>query len=204
MLDNLSKGRIIAGFVRGIGSEYHSSGINPYFSHERFHEAHDLIIRAWTEPGPFAFDGEHFSLRYVNLWPRPYQNPHPPVWIPSQGSSETVAWAADPEAQVSVPGDLLVGRPGGALPQHLSRAGAAIRLRGRAGSARLGLADLCRRDRRARPRGGRAGGRDTVQRFPAPDVRDADAAGLHLDALDEEFHAACAGGSAAARPPPKA
>src|SRR3954469_3681087 len=51
MLDNLSKGRIIAGFVRGIGSEYHSSGVNPFFSHERFHEAHDLIIRAWTEPG---------------------------------------------------------------------------------------------------------------------------------------------------------
>jgi alkanesulfonate monooxygenase SsuD/methylene tetrahydromethanopterin reductase-like flavin-dependent oxidoreductase (luciferase family) len=96
MLDNLSKGRIITGFVRGIGSEYHSSGTNPYFPHERFHEAHDLIIRAWTEPGPFAFDGDHFSLRYVNLWPTPYQSPHPPVWIPSQGSSETVAWAADP------------------------------------------------------------------------------------------------------------
>jgi alkanesulfonate monooxygenase SsuD/methylene tetrahydromethanopterin reductase-like flavin-dependent oxidoreductase (luciferase family) len=97
MLDNLSKGRIIAGFVRGIGSEYHSSGSNPYFSHERFHEAHDLIIRAWTEPGPFAFDGDHFSLQYVNLWPRPYQTPHPPVWIPSQGSSETVAWASHPD-----------------------------------------------------------------------------------------------------------
>ena len=47
--------------------------------------------------GPFAFDGEHFNVRYVNLWPRPYQTPHPPVWIPSQGSSETVAWAADPK-----------------------------------------------------------------------------------------------------------
>jgi len=56
-----------------------------------------LIIRAWTDPGPFAFDGDHFSLRYVNLWPRPYQTPHPPVWIPSQGSSETIAWAADPK-----------------------------------------------------------------------------------------------------------
>ena len=83
--------------MRGIGSEYHSSGTNPYFSHERFHEAHDLIIKAWTEPGPFAFDGEHFNIRYVNLWPRPYQQPHPPIWIPSQGSSETVAWAADPK-----------------------------------------------------------------------------------------------------------
>ena len=38
-----------------------------------------------------------FRSRYVNLWPRPYQTPHPPVWIPSQGSSETVAWAADPK-----------------------------------------------------------------------------------------------------------
>jgi alkanesulfonate monooxygenase SsuD/methylene tetrahydromethanopterin reductase-like flavin-dependent oxidoreductase (luciferase family) len=43
------------------------------------------------EPGPFAFDGDHFSLRYGNLWPSPYQSRHPPVWIPSQGSSETVA-----------------------------------------------------------------------------------------------------------------
>jgi alkanesulfonate monooxygenase SsuD/methylene tetrahydromethanopterin reductase-like flavin-dependent oxidoreductase (luciferase family) len=97
MLDNLSKGRLIAGFVRGIGSEYHSSGTNPYFSHERFHEAHDLIIKAWTELGPVNFDGQHYSFRYVNLWPRPYQQPHPPVWIPSQGSTETVAWAADPK-----------------------------------------------------------------------------------------------------------
>ena len=97
MLDNLSRGRIICGFVRGIGAEYHSTGINPYFSHERFHEAHDLIVKAWTEPGPFAFEGQHFNLRYVNLWPRPYQTPHPPIWIPSQGSSETVVWAAHPD-----------------------------------------------------------------------------------------------------------
>lgn len=97
MLDNLSKGRIIAGFVRGIGAEYHSSGLNPYYSHARFHEAHDLIVRAWAEPGPFAFDGDFFDLQYVNLWPRPYQTPHPPIWIPSMGSSETIAWAADPK-----------------------------------------------------------------------------------------------------------
>src|SRR5262245_24474145 len=88
MLDVMSRGRIIAGFVRGIGSEYHSSGVNPYFSHERFHEAHDLIIRAWTEPGPFAFHGDHFSLQYATSCARPYQTPRPPVWIPSQGSVE--------------------------------------------------------------------------------------------------------------------
>jgi alkanesulfonate monooxygenase SsuD/methylene tetrahydromethanopterin reductase-like flavin-dependent oxidoreductase (luciferase family) len=96
MLDNLSRGRIITGFVRGIGTEYHATGLNPTFSHERYQEAHDLIVAAWTKPGPFEFDGQHYNIRYVNLWPRPYQQPHPPIWVPSQGSSETIRWAADP------------------------------------------------------------------------------------------------------------
>jgi len=96
MLDNLSRGRIITGFVRGIGTEYHVTGLNPTFSHERYQEAHDLIVAAWTKPGPFAFDGQHYNFSYVNLWPRPYQQPHPPIWVPSQGSSETIRWAADP------------------------------------------------------------------------------------------------------------
>jgi alkanesulfonate monooxygenase SsuD/methylene tetrahydromethanopterin reductase-like flavin-dependent oxidoreductase (luciferase family) len=94
MLDNLTQGRVIAGFVRGIGAEYHSTGINPAYSQERFAEAHDLIVRAWTEPGPFAFTGKHYQFRYVNPWPRPYQSPHPPIWIPSQGSGSTIRWAA--------------------------------------------------------------------------------------------------------------
>ena len=94
MLDNLTRGRLIAGFVRGIGAEYHAMGINPGFSQERFSEAHDLIIRAWTEPGPFQYVGKHYHFNYVNPWPRPYQTPHPPIWIPSQGSGSTITWAA--------------------------------------------------------------------------------------------------------------
>ena len=97
MLDNLLEGRLITGFVRGIGCEYHASGANPGFSHERFHEAHDLIVQAWTRPGPFHFEGKHFDLQYVNLWPRPYQTPHPPIWVPSQGSAETIEWTAHPD-----------------------------------------------------------------------------------------------------------
>jgi alkanesulfonate monooxygenase SsuD/methylene tetrahydromethanopterin reductase-like flavin-dependent oxidoreductase (luciferase family) len=97
ILDNLTAGRIVTGFVRGIGAEYHASGVNPTESHDRFHEAHDLIVRAWTEPGPFAFEGKYYHFNYVNLWPRPYQCPHPPIWIPSQGSSETIRWAAASE-----------------------------------------------------------------------------------------------------------
>src|SRR5215471_7875418 len=94
ILDNLARGRLIAGFVRGIGAEYHAMGINPAYSQERFAEAHDLIVRAWTEPGPFSYVGKHYQFKYVNPWPRPYQNPHPPIWIPSQGSGSTIRWAA--------------------------------------------------------------------------------------------------------------
>jgi alkanesulfonate monooxygenase SsuD/methylene tetrahydromethanopterin reductase-like flavin-dependent oxidoreductase (luciferase family) len=96
MIDNISGGRLVAGFVRGIGAEYHSTGVNPAESHGRFLEAHDLIMQAWTQPGPSRFEGKYFHLNYVNTWPRPLQQPHPPIWIPSQGSSETIAWAAHP------------------------------------------------------------------------------------------------------------
>jgi alkanesulfonate monooxygenase SsuD/methylene tetrahydromethanopterin reductase-like flavin-dependent oxidoreductase (luciferase family) len=94
MLDVISGGRIISGFVRGIGAEYHTFSMDPTQSRDRFYEAHDLIIRAWTEPGPFEWYGTHYKLRNVNPWPRPLQQPHPPIWSPSQGSVETVDWAA--------------------------------------------------------------------------------------------------------------
>jgi alkanesulfonate monooxygenase SsuD/methylene tetrahydromethanopterin reductase-like flavin-dependent oxidoreductase (luciferase family) len=97
MIDEITGGRLIAGFVRGIGSEYHSTGVNPTESLERFQEAHDLIVRSWTEPGPFPFQGKYYDFNYVNVWPRPYQEPHPQIWIPSQGSTETIRWAAAPE-----------------------------------------------------------------------------------------------------------
>jgi alkanesulfonate monooxygenase SsuD/methylene tetrahydromethanopterin reductase-like flavin-dependent oxidoreductase (luciferase family) len=94
MLDLLSEGRVICGFVRGIGFESTSLQANPTESRERFSEAHDLIVRSWTTPGPFSWHSEHYHFDYVNPWPRPLQQPHPPIWIPSQGSSETVAWTA--------------------------------------------------------------------------------------------------------------
>lgn len=95
MLDVISGGRIISGFVRGIGAEYHSLGLNPAESRDRFREAHDVIIQAWTSGVPKPFEGEFFNYRYVNTWPRPLTQPHPPVWAPSTGSGETVGWAAE-------------------------------------------------------------------------------------------------------------
>ena len=151
MLDVLSKGRLIAGFVRGIGAEYHSTGVNPAFSHERFHEAHDLIIKAWTTVGPFEFEGNHFRNRYVNLWPRPYQTPHPPVWIPSMGSRETIEWASAPERKYPFLVTFSAPKPPWcAISTCITRRRSHARLRRRGKPARLGGAALCRRYRCAR------------------------------------------------------
>ncbi|MCI0485902.1 MAG: LLM class flavin-dependent oxidoreductase [Blastocatellia bacterium] len=94
MIDCISEGRLIAGFVVGGGPEYFSYGVNPTYAREMFREAHDLIIRAWTEPGPFRFFSKHYKLNYVNPWPLPLQKPHPPIWVPGVGSIETMEFVA--------------------------------------------------------------------------------------------------------------
>lgn len=94
MIDVISGGRLIAGMVVGGGPEYYSFSINPAVARERFQEAHDLVIKAWTEPGPFEFIGKHYRIRYVNPWPKPIQKPHPEVWIPGVGSVETMETVA--------------------------------------------------------------------------------------------------------------
>lgn len=96
MLDCISGGRLIAGFP--VGSPMDTAfayGQNPSTLRERYHEAHDLIMKAWQEPGTFSFNGRFNQLRYVNVWPRPVQKPHPPVWIPGGGSIETWRWCAE-------------------------------------------------------------------------------------------------------------
>jgi alkanesulfonate monooxygenase SsuD/methylene tetrahydromethanopterin reductase-like flavin-dependent oxidoreductase (luciferase family) len=94
MIDVISGGRLIAGMVVGGGPEYYSNGLNPTYARERFYEAHDLILKAWTTDGPFVFNGKHYRIRYVNPWPKPLQKPHPPIWIPGVGSVETMEFVA--------------------------------------------------------------------------------------------------------------
>jgi len=94
MLDVISGGRIISGFVRGIGIETWANNTNPVHNRERFEECHDLIIKTWTTPGPFRWEGKHYQYRVVNPWMLPLQKPFPPVWVPGTGSPETVEWAA--------------------------------------------------------------------------------------------------------------
>ena len=94
MIDCISRGRLISGFVRGGGVESLANNVNPVYNRERFEEAHDLIVAAWTRPGPFRWDGKHFQYRVVNPWALPLQKPHPPIMVPGTASPETVIWAA--------------------------------------------------------------------------------------------------------------
>ncbi|GAA3069936.1 LLM class flavin-dependent oxidoreductase [Pseudonocardia yunnanensis] len=95
MLDHLTNGRLVSGFVRGIGWEHFAHSVSPAESRSRFNEAHDLIKKAWTTEGPFEWIGEHYEYRYVNVWPRPLQSPHPPIAVPGAGSPETMRWVAE-------------------------------------------------------------------------------------------------------------
>jgi alkanesulfonate monooxygenase SsuD/methylene tetrahydromethanopterin reductase-like flavin-dependent oxidoreductase (luciferase family) len=90
MLDVISGGRLVAGFPVGTPMDTNFCyGQIPALTRDKYYEAHELIMKAWTSQEPFAFDGKYSQLRYVNIWPRPIQKPHPPVYIPGGGSIET-------------------------------------------------------------------------------------------------------------------
>ncbi|MDH3598835.1 MAG: LLM class flavin-dependent oxidoreductase [Candidatus Tectomicrobia bacterium] len=79
--DVISRGRLEIGFVKSGGSEMASNNANPVGNVERYWEAIDLITKALThQEGPFSWEGKHFTHRHVNIWPRPWQQPHPRMW----------------------------------------------------------------------------------------------------------------------------
>src|ERR1700758_2854223 len=93
-VDVISRGRLDMGFVKGVPYEFGPSNQNPVRVMDRFWDAHDFIIKAMTShDGPFNWESEFFHYRQVNVWPRPWQEPHPPVWMPvgSTGSAMEAA-----------------------------------------------------------------------------------------------------------------
>ena len=93
MLDVLSGGRLVAGMPLGSAADaVFAYGEVPAIMRQKYEEAHDLIIRAWAEREAFSFNGRFTQLRYVSIWPRPLQQPHPPIWVPGSGSVETWDW----------------------------------------------------------------------------------------------------------------
>jgi len=93
MLDAMTGGRIVAGMMRGTPNEYVTYNFNPSESRARFAEALEIIRRAWTEPEPFGWQGRYYQYRSISIWPRPIQQPHPPIYM-SGSSPEAGEFAA--------------------------------------------------------------------------------------------------------------
>ncbi|HUB97409.1 MAG TPA: LLM class flavin-dependent oxidoreductase [Stellaceae bacterium] len=93
MIDTLSGGRLIAGLLRGAPYEYLVYNVPPSESRSRFEEGWDLILRAWTDTMPFGWEGRHYHYRHVSIWPRPIQQPTPPIYV-SGSSRESGTFAA--------------------------------------------------------------------------------------------------------------
>ena len=90
MLDCISGGRLVAGMPLGSSMDANLCyGVAPMDHRDRYYEAHDLILKAWQAKEIFAWNGKYYQLPMVNLWPRPIQQPHPPVWVPGTGSLST-------------------------------------------------------------------------------------------------------------------
>jgi alkanesulfonate monooxygenase SsuD/methylene tetrahydromethanopterin reductase-like flavin-dependent oxidoreductase (luciferase family) len=93
-LDCLSGGRVEMGLVKGAPYEIHPANANPGRLMRRYWEAHDLIIKALsTHDGPFSWEGEFYQYRAVNIWPRPIQQPTPPIWMTGMSVDTGIAAA---------------------------------------------------------------------------------------------------------------
>lgn len=97
MLDVMSGGRLIAGFMRGVPHEYIAYNSAPSESRARQREAAQLIIKCWTETQPFGWEGEFYQFRSISIWPRPIQKPYPRILM-SASNEESAVFAAENRA----------------------------------------------------------------------------------------------------------
>jgi alkanesulfonate monooxygenase SsuD/methylene tetrahydromethanopterin reductase-like flavin-dependent oxidoreductase (luciferase family) len=93
MVDNLSHGRLVVGLISTGSQSLYAYNVPVQEERGRYHEAYDLIVKAWTEENPFAWHGEHYDYECVSILPRPLQVPHPQIWTTAT-AAESIQWAA--------------------------------------------------------------------------------------------------------------
>jgi alkanesulfonate monooxygenase SsuD/methylene tetrahydromethanopterin reductase-like flavin-dependent oxidoreductase (luciferase family) len=94
MLDNMSKGRLDAGFGRAfLPKEFEVYGVPMAESRARFEESIGMILEMWTKER-VSLKGKFWNLEDVRLMPRVVQKPHPPVWIAAISTEESFLYAA--------------------------------------------------------------------------------------------------------------
>src|SRR6266487_3824513 len=94
MVDNLSHGRVVLGLISSNPQQLYAYSMPVAEERARYHEAYDLIEKAWTEENPFPWHSEYYNYECVSILPRPLQVPHPPVWTTAT-AAESLQWAAE-------------------------------------------------------------------------------------------------------------
>ncbi len=94
MLDHLGEGRFEFGTGRGSSStEVHGFGIDTMErTREMWDETLPQIVRMWAEDD-YSHEGRFFSMPTRRVLPKPYSDPHPPIWV-AAGSPGTFEKAA--------------------------------------------------------------------------------------------------------------
>ena len=89
LLDNLSHGRLDAGFGRGfLPEEFEAFGISMEQSRDRFREGVEACRRLWSEK-EVVWDGQFYQFGPVTVLPRPFQTPHPPIFVAFSSSAQS-------------------------------------------------------------------------------------------------------------------
>jgi alkanesulfonate monooxygenase SsuD/methylene tetrahydromethanopterin reductase-like flavin-dependent oxidoreductase (luciferase family) len=93
MVDVISGGRVVSGFIRGGGGEYYAYGVDITRGRAMYNEAAEIIVKAWTADEPFSYHGEYYDYDTISIIPRPIQQPHPPI-IVAGNTAESIEFAA--------------------------------------------------------------------------------------------------------------
>ena len=80
MLDQMSHGRVDLGTGRSAPYEQLGMGIDPRHSRDMWEESIRMIPKIW-ESDIFQWEGRFWNVPPREVLPKPYQKPHPPIWV---------------------------------------------------------------------------------------------------------------------------
>lgn len=93
MLDLMSDGRLEVCAGRGnVGVDFDVFGIDREESQSRTLEGLEVLRKAWTGQA-FSHHGEHYHYENLTVWPKPQQEPQPPLWFPCSNTPDSFAHA---------------------------------------------------------------------------------------------------------------
>ncbi|HSF32751.1 MAG TPA: LLM class flavin-dependent oxidoreductase [Candidatus Tectomicrobia bacterium] len=86
MVDHLSNGRVDFGTGRSAPYEQTGMGVDPRDTREMWEESLTMVPKIWQK-GLFSWDGKFWHVPPREVLPKPFQQPHPPIWVAAMQAS---------------------------------------------------------------------------------------------------------------------